>query len=233
MAAYGIGTPLTSLYDQNERQKSREIMASLNSGANVAYVSDAGTPGLSDPGFVLINHAIAEGIAIVPIPGPSAVVTALSVSGLPMNRFLFQGFLPPKTSRRRQLLTELARETATLVFYESPNRLRAALEDMADVMGNRRIVLSRELTKMYEEILRGTVHEILMVLEGRNIKGEVTVIVEGCRDVEEQPDEAIIARLGVLLSSGDMSRRDIIEQIAHELKVSRQRVYRLAIKLDI
>lgn len=234
LAAHHIDTPITSLHDQNERQKSHVIINRLNKGMDVAYVSDAGTPGLSDPGYVLINQAIVEQIRIVPIPGPSAVVTALSVSGLPMNRFLFHGFLPPKTGRRRHLLAELAHETGTLVFYESPNRLRPALDDIKDVLGDRQIVVLRELTKMYEEIVRGTVSEALETFRDRDIKGEVTLIVDGFRGAGAiQTDETILKRLEVLLTENGLSRRDIVEKVADEMKVPRQRVYHLAIKLEV
>jgi 16S rRNA (cytidine1402-2'-O)-methyltransferase len=233
LTAHGIKTPMTSLHDQNERQKSPVVIAALSKGKNVAYVSDAGTPGLSDPGYILINRAIAEQIRIVPVPGPSAVVAALSVSGLPMNRFLFQGFLPPKSGRRRQLLAELVRETGTLVFYESPNRLRAALCDLLDVMGDRQVVVLREMTKIFEEITRGTVSEVLKAFGDRDTKGELTLLVDGAREAAVvQTDEAIIKRLESLFVSGGLSRRDIIDKVAGELDVPRQRVYRLAVKLE-
>jgi len=233
LTAHRIKTPMTSLHDQNERQKSPAVIAALNKGKNVAYVSDAGTPGLSDPGYILINRAIAEQIRIVPIPGPSAVVAALSVSGLPMNRFLFQGFLPPRSGRRRQLLMELTRETGTLVFYESPNRLQDTLRDLLDVMGDRQVVILREMTKIYEEITRGAVSEVLKAFGDRGTKGEVTLLVDGARDAAVvQTDEAIIRRLESLLAAGGLSRRDIIERVAAELDAPRQRVYRLAVKLE-
>ena len=233
LAAHRIDKPMTSLHDQNERQKSHAVIASLRKGLNVAYVSDAGTPGLSDPGYVLINQAIAENIQIVPIPGPSAVVAALSVSGLPMNRFMFLGFLPPKAARRRQLLLDLVHETGTVVFYESPNRLRATLADVKDVMGDRQIVVLRELTKIYEEVVRGTVSEVSAAFGERVIKGEVTLLVSGFREDDTiKTDEIILAKLEALFKGGGFSRRDVIDQVAGDLDLPRQRVYRLAIKLD-
>jgi len=233
LAAHGIDTPMTSLHDQNERQKSHTVIASLKKGLSVAYVSDAGTPGLSDPGYVLINQAIAEEIQIVPIPGPAAVVAALSASGLPMSRFLFLGFLPPKAVRRRQLLSELRHEPGTLVFYESPNRLRDALSDVKGVMGDRRIVVVRELTKIYEEVVRGTVSEVSAAFGERVVKGEVTLLVSGFKEDDSLiTDETIIAKLETLFKAGGLSRRDIVDRVAGDLDLSRQRVYRLAIKLD-
>ncbi len=233
LAAHRINTPMTSLHDQNERQKSRTVIASLRKGLNVAYVSDAGTPGLSDPGYILINQAIAEEIRVVPIPGPAAVVAALSVSGLPMSRFLFLGFLPPKAARRRQLLSELIHEPGTLVFYESPNRLQAALADVKEVMGDRQIVVLRELTKIYEEVVRGTVSEVAAAFVEKIIKGEVTLLVSGFKEDDSIiTDETIIAKLETLFKAGGLSRRDVVDRVAGDLDLPRQRVYRLAIKLD-
>jgi 16S rRNA (cytidine1402-2'-O)-methyltransferase len=233
LAAHRINTPMTSLHDQNERQKSHTVIASLRKGLNVAYVSDAGTPGLSDPGYILINQAIAEEIRVVPIPGPAAVVAALSVSGLPMSRFLFLGFLPPKATRRRQLLSELIHEPGTLVFYESPNRLQAALADVKEVMGDRQIVVLRELTKIYEEVVRGTASEVAAAFGEKIIKGEVTLLVSGFKEDDSIiTDETIIAKLETLFKARGLSRRDVVDRVAGDLDLPRQRVYRLAIKLD-
>jgi len=152
---YQIPTPLTSLYDQNEMKKSGLILAKLQKGEDVAYVSDAGTPGISDPGYILVKEAIARGIRVAPVPGSSALVAALSVSGLPMDSFVFLGFLPAKSVRRRRLLASLKQEERTLVFYESPRRLLSCLYDIEELLGEREVVVSREMTKFYEEFLRG------------------------------------------------------------------------------
>ena len=152
---YGISTPLTSLYDQNEAKKSGLLIARLLEGEDVAYVSDAGTPGISDPGYILVREAVSLGIRVAPVPGASALIAALSVSGLPMDSFIFLGFLPSKSMRRRQLLTSLREEERTLIFYESPHRLLASLNDIAALLGDREVVVSREMTKIYEEFLRG------------------------------------------------------------------------------
>jgi len=151
----------------------------LKQGDRVALVSDAGTPGISDPGFRLIQLSIENQIPVVPIPGPSAVITALSVSGLPTDAFLFKGFLPHKSSKRRGLLEQLEAVRETLIFYESPHRLNETLKDISDILGNREIVLARELTKMYEEVLRGRVSEIQSQITGRKMKGEITLIISG------------------------------------------------------
>ena len=152
---YQICTPLTSLYDQNEAKKSDLLLARLQKGEDIAYVSDAGTPGISDPGYILVRKAISRSIRVVPVPGASALIAALSVSGLPMDSFIFLGFLPAKQARRRQLLASLQQEERTLVFYESPRRLLSSLQDIDALLGERAVVVSREMTKMYEEFLRG------------------------------------------------------------------------------
>jgi len=168
---YGIDTPLTSLHDRNELKKSVHLIARLNEGIDIAYVSNAGTPGISDPGYIFVKHAIAESIKVVPVPGPVAAVAALNVSGLPMDSFVFFAFLPSRHGKRRQLLESIKEESKTMVFYESPNRLVAALQDINEILGNRQIAVSRELTKIYEETLRGTVNEVSKSLRGEKDKG--------------------------------------------------------------
>jgi 16S rRNA (cytidine1402-2'-O)-methyltransferase len=176
---FGIQAPLTSYFEGNELKKREFILAKLKEGKNVALVSDAGTPGISDPGFRLIQLAIENQISIVPIPGPSAVITALSVSGLPTDAFLFQGFLPHKSKKRRDLLKELEEVRETLIFYESPHRFSETLKDILEILGDREIVLTRELTKVYEEIMRGKVSQIQNMIGERKLKGEITLVVEG------------------------------------------------------
>ena len=176
---FGIEKPLTSYFEGNELKKKEVILSRLKHGDRVALVSDAGTPGISDPGFRLIRAAIEDEIPVIPIPGPSAVITALSVSGLPTDAFLFKGFLPHKSKKRRDLLKELEDARETLIFYESPHRISESLRDILEVLGDREIVLTRELTKAYEEVLRGKVSEILNQIEGRQLKGEITLVVSG------------------------------------------------------
>jgi 16S rRNA (cytidine1402-2'-O)-methyltransferase len=176
---FGIQTPLTSYFQGNELKKKEFILFQLRQGHRVALVSDAGTPGISDPGFRLIQTAIANQIPIVPIPGPSAVITALSVSGLPTDAFLFRGFLPHKSKKKRDLLNELKEVRETLVFYESPHRILETLEDILEILGDREMVLTRELTKIYEEILRGKVSEIQTQIRERQLKGEITLVISG------------------------------------------------------
>jgi 16S rRNA (cytidine1402-2'-O)-methyltransferase len=176
---FGIQTPLTSYFQGNELKKKEFILTQLRQGRLVALVSDAGTPGISDPGFRLIQTVIANEIPIVPIPGPSAVIAGLSVSGLPTDAFLFKGFLPHKSKKKRDLLNELKEVRETLIFYESPHRILETLKDIFDILGDRGMVLTRELTKVYEEILRGKVSEIQTRIGGRQLKGEITLIVSG------------------------------------------------------
>jgi 16S rRNA (cytidine1402-2'-O)-methyltransferase len=176
---FGIQAPLTSYFEGNELKKRDFILAKLKEGKKVALVSDAGTPGISDPGFRLIQLAIESQLPLVPIPGSSAMITALSVSGLPTDAFLFKGFLPHKSKKRRDLLKELEQVRETLIFYESPHRISETLKDILEVLGDREIVLTRELTKAYEEIIRGKVSEILNQVGDRRLKGEITLVISG------------------------------------------------------
>jgi len=176
---YGLKKPLLSYFHPREGQRIPEIIRLLQEGKDVALVSDAGTPGISDPGFPLIREALKEGVAVVPVPGPAAVTTALSAAGLPTHRFLFLGFPPPKSTGLRKLLAARIDEEATLVFYLPTRRIPEFLEAVREVLGDRRVVVARELTKVYEEFLRGTVTELAAAIGSRALKGEATVLVEG------------------------------------------------------
>jgi len=227
---YQIPTPLTSLYDQNEMKKSGLILAKLQKGEDVAYVSDAGTPGISDPGYILVKEAIARGIRVAPVPGSSALVAALSVSGLPMDSFVFLGFLPAKSVRRRRLLASLKQEERTLVFYESPRRLLSCLYDIEELLGEREVVVSREMTKFYEEFLRGPAGRLVTGLRDVQIRGEVTLVVAGCsgKAPEYSDAELLSCHEQVRQVEGEgLSLRDMADRIARETGVSRRRIYRL------
>lgn len=175
---YKIDAALSSYNSYNKNKKGKEFIGALNKGKDVALVSDAGTPGISDPLFNLVQSAIEEGITIYPVPGPSAVLAALTVSGLPIDRFIFEGFLPRK-KRRRSRLEDLARSQRTVVIYESPNRVEKTLAELLEVFGNRPAVIARELTKIYEEAIRGNLEDLISTTKGRKWKGEVTLVIAG------------------------------------------------------
>ncbi len=168
-----------SFFQGNEERRTKEIIEMLLEGKKVALVSESGTPTISDPGYKLVKEAIEQGLHVVPIPGPSALIAALSASGLPTDSFCFFGFLPPKGSKRRKRLEQLARCRPTVILYESPRRLEATLEDLLKWCGNRRIVLAREITKFHEEFLRGTIEEVLEEIRRLPRQGEITLIMEG------------------------------------------------------
>ncbi len=178
---YSIKKKLISYYHPKESQKTPQIISLLKQGKDVALVSDSGTPGISDPGYPLIREAITQGIKIIPIPGPAAITAALSVAGLPTHRFLFLGFLPPKKEATKKLLVSLKNEKATLVFYLPTRKLLSFLDLTRETIGNRQIVIAREMTKIYEEFIRGTTEELLKKLEEKKLKGEATVLISGLR----------------------------------------------------
>jgi len=189
---FGIETSLSSYFEGNELRKRDLILSRLKQGDRVALVSDAGTPGISDPGFRLIQLAIENQIPVVPVPGPSAVITALSVSGLPTDAFLFKGFLPHKSTKRRGMLEQLEKARETIIFYESPHRILDTLKDISDILGDREIVLARELTKIYEEVLRGRVSDIQGQIIGRKMKGEITLVISGKTRKSAKREESIV-----------------------------------------
>lgn len=230
---YEITTPVISSHEHNEAERSLQLIEELKNGARIAVVSDAGTPGISDPGMVLAKAAIAEGIPVYPIPGASAVLTALAASGLGTDPFTFMGFLPPKAGARRTALEDLARATAvptTLVLYEAPHRIVETLADVEAAWGPEcRIVLARELTKLHEEFLRGTVHAIREQLAAReSIRGEMVLLIDA------QPVAAgtalrstgIQERLAELAKSEGQSEKDALKRIARERGVSKSDVWR-------
>jgi 16S rRNA (cytidine1402-2'-O)-methyltransferase len=176
---YDLKKSLTSYHDFNKERKAPLLIERLKANQSVAVCSDAGTPGISDPAYYLVRLAIREKIKVVPIPGASAFLSALVVSGLPTDRFVFEGFLPAKPGKRRKRLEELREEKRTLIFYESPHRFARMMDDLSEILGQRRVVVARELTKKFEEVLRGTPETITRSLGTRKIKGELVVLVEG------------------------------------------------------
>lgn len=230
--AYGIRKPLTSLFDNNESAKSAFLVGKLIDGSDIAYVSDAGTPGISDPGYILINEALKSSLSVVPVPGASAVIAALSVSGLPMDSFIFHGFLPQKKDKRRSVLSTLKEEQRTIVLYESAKRLLPALRDILDLMGDRSIAVARELTKMHEEVIRGTVKDAIAAFADRNVKGEITLIVEGKgKSKEKRSADDIISLVSALKKTGDLSDKEIVRKLSDELGVPKRDIYQSILSL--
>jgi len=178
---YDIHTPLTSYVEGSSATKCNKLIAQMKTGETIALVSDAGTPLISDPGYPLLRGCIDAGIPIVPIPGASAVSTAASVSGLPLHTFAFEGFLSPKSGKRKRQLSGRIDDERTLIFFESPHRIRRFLEDVLEVMGNRQVVITRELTKRFEEIFRGNVNEALQKFRETEPRGEFTIVIAGSR----------------------------------------------------
>lgn len=225
LRAHGVTTSVTSYFEHNERWKGEKILDALRAGRDVALVSDAGTPGVSDPGYRLVRDARAAGIPVIPVPGPSAAVAALSVSGLPIDRFLFVGFLPARAAARRRALEELAGVRETMVFYESPVRVVAAMADMAEVLGDRDAFLCREATKLHEEYIRAPLSELRAALAGRSsVKGEFVLVVSGASDVgrSSEPVEVLFSRL----TAEGKTRRAAVKEAARILGLPAREVYR-------
>ncbi len=222
LTTYDIKTPITSYHEHNKWTKMDYILSCLEDG-DVALVSDAGMPGMSDPGHELVMAASQRGIPIIPIPGPSIVVTALAVSGLPAERFIYPGFLPHRASARRRLLESIADEPATIVVLESPHRLLAALNDILLILGDRKIVVCRELTKIHEEISRGTVSQA--IAHFTEPRGEFTLVIEGKREKDKpQLTEAIEKQLHQMRLSG-VTAKEAITKLAEETGLSRKELY--------
>jgi 16S rRNA (cytidine1402-2'-O)-methyltransferase len=230
---YGIQTKLTSYNQHNRKAKGPKIIGRLQSGEDIAVVTDAGTPGISDPGVYLISLAAKEEITVTPIPGPSAVIAALSVSGLPTDRFIFLGFLSNKPARRRKDLRQLISEPRTLVFFEAPHRVKAMLIDVRDILGDREMVMAREVTKVFEEVKRGPVSDILKRLSPEEPRGEFTIIVKGSR--EEQPAQDLgrnlQRKIRKLLAEKRGSLKDIAQLVSREEGVAYRQVYRECLAL--
>lgn len=223
LAHYGIDKPLISYHDHNERERGEELLAALRAGERIALISDAGTPLISDPGYRLAAAAAAEGIDVIPLPGPSAILAALCASGLPTDAFVFGGFLPPKQGQRRKALESWAETPATLVFYEAPHRILDALDDVDAVLGGRPVVLARELTKMHEQFLRGTAVEVREQLKPANTRGEMVLLI-GRGDAAVRDDRPIPEAVAEAIRGG-MERMDAIKHIARQRGLSKREVY--------
>ncbi|MDR7434224.1 MAG: 16S rRNA (cytidine(1402)-2'-O)-methyltransferase [Armatimonadota bacterium] len=228
LARYNLSKPLVSYHEHNERERAGELLSRLRSGESIALLTDAGMPAISDPGSVLIQAAIAEGIPVIPIPGPSAVTTALVVSGLPTDRYTFAGFLPRKRSERRAVLQSLQGLPGSLVFFEAPHRLIQTLRDLLEVLGDRRIAVARELTKVHEEVLRGRISEVLARLEQGPVRGEVTLVVEGSTGQREPNRWAAQEHLAQLLLAG-VPPKEAVRQVARAYGLPRREVFAWAV----
>ena len=218
--------------ETNERRKAGELVARIVKGETVALVSDAGMPGLSDPGYRLVRACIDNGVEVGVVPGPTASVSALAVSGLPSARFVFEGFLPRRPGDRRRRIADLAPEERTIVLFESPHRILASLEDLLAGLGDRPAALVRELTKMYEEAQRGTLSELLERAQAEGPRGEIVIVVEGKRGpVEEVTDEELARRATELMESG-VERKQAMSEVARDTGVPKRRVFDALVRKD-
>ncbi len=228
LSHYGIRTPLTSYHEHNEKTKARQLMSRLERGEQIALVSDAGTPAISDPGYRLAVEAIRGGIPVIPIPGASALTAVLSAGGLPTDRFVFDGFLPAKKQERRARLRALSSETRTLVIYEAPHRLTETLNDLVEILGDRETVLAREVSKVHEEFLRGRLTEVAKQIAGREIKGELTLLIGGSRGQSEVSQEQIEKEIRKLKNDG-LRVKEIAEILGEKYGYPKKEIYRLAL----
>ncbi len=229
---FQVGTPQISYHLHNQVSRTPELIDRLRQGQAIALVSDAGMPGISDPGYELVRACVEAQLAVVPIPGPSAAIAALSAAGLPSDRFVFEGFLPAKSPARRALLETLRSETRTLIFYEAPHRLRQVLPDLT-VLGDRQIVLARELTKLHEQIWRGSIQAAIDYYCDREPQGEFTILIAGAAPAERVLSEAaLIAELQDLLKQG-LSRSEASRQLAQQTALPRRQIYQLALSLVV
>ncbi len=227
---FNISRPLTSYYDHNQQFKGERILETLRLGKSVALISDAGTPCVSDPGYHLVRDAVAEGIPVIPIPGSCAAIAALSASGLPSDSFTFAGFPPSRQGKRRTFLAGTAGLPGTLILYEAPHRLEETLRDMLKVLGNRQIVVARELTKIYEECIRGTVAEVMAAVPQGKVRGEVVILVAPGESVAEEP-EALDQLLRRLLNDQGLSVKDAARTAAGITGVPRNEAYAEALRI--
>ena len=227
---YGISTRTVSYHEHNEMTRAPELVLDLERGARVALVTDAGMPGISDPGFRLISLAIRHHVPVVPIPGASAFLAALVASGLPADSFRFSGFFPAKRGHRRQVLDSIKDSPRTQVFYEAPHRVKEAIEDVVEVLGeNRHIVIAREVTKIHEEFLRGRASEVLQILNARpEIKGEITLLIDKAEETSQKAPERVTVRERIqrIMSEERTDEKAALKKVAKEMGISKSEAYR-------
>lgn len=239
LAHFNISKPTVSYHEHNERERADNLIARLEEGLSIALVSDAGMPLISDPGFQLASQAIARGIPVIPVPGASALVTALAASGLSVNEFTFAGFLPPKKAARRARLAELASNHGTLIFYEAPHRIKETLSDAIETLGDRRAVIAREMTKLHEEFLRGRLSEIITATEQRTVKGEIVLLIGPKADDNQRRPvidstgaigktelHSILAEVERLTSEEGLDTKGALKRIARAQGISKSEAYR-------
>ena len=231
LAHYQIKNRLISFHEHNEKKRTPGMIGKLREGISIALVSNAGTPSVSDPGYRLVKAAIANKITVSPIPGVSAATAAMSVAGLPTDSFVFVGFAPKKKGKRLKFLAELSAEPRPLIFYESPKRILALLEEIIAGMGDRNANLAREMTKLHEEFLRGSLSKILKTLEARPVvKGECTLVVDGCEALEEIDPEIIKAEIKAALKKDQSGSSEIARSIARKYGLPKNAIYDLLLK---
>ena len=232
LAHHNIKARLISYHEHNEQRRTPQLLARLRDGQTLALVSDAGTPTLSDPGFILVREAAAAGIQIRPVPGASAAVAALSVSGLPTDAFVFLGFPPRKPNRLKQHLASLNRDPRTLIWYESPRRLKGFLTVLLQILGDRPAVIGREMTKRYEEFLRGTISQLTNRLEARDdLKGEITLLVAGCSRSSEASREILLNVIRQELAANAMPASALARELAARFNLPRGQIYDLIMEI--
>jgi 16S rRNA (cytidine1402-2'-O)-methyltransferase len=225
----GIRTPLVSMFEGNEDERAAQIVERLEGGDDVAVVTDGGMPSISDPGFRVVRLAIDRGIEVRVVPGPSAAIAALVLSGLPTDRFAFEGFLPRRKGDRARRLESIRHDPRTLVFFESPRRVHALLDEIVAVFGDRRLAVCRELTKLHEDVQRGVASEVIVALGDRELKGEVVVVVEGDRDGEKPDEAALLDEVRRLVGEG-MRTRDAARAVASRHGASANDLYRASLE---
>jgi len=226
---YDIKTQLTSYYEHNKQIKTPPLLDRLLNGDSIALVSEAGIPGISDPGYELVNAAIEKGVEVIPIPGPSAVTTALMVSGLPTNEFIYLGFLPRRKADRKKLLKSTANERRTIVAFEAPHRIQSSLTDIKEILDNRRIAICRELTKMHEEVFRGSISQAIEHFE--NPRGEFTLVIEGETEEEQTIDVSSIKKELKQLKMRGLKAKEATVKISKEYGINRKEVYDIWLSL--
>lgn len=244
LSRYNIHTSLTSYFEHNKITKADFLIKGLKEGKNIALVSDAGMPGISDPGYFIIREALKENIPIIPIPGPTALIASLVISGLPTDSFIFEGFLSAKMKARCDKLKELKSEKRTLIFYEAPHRLLAALKDILEILGDREVSLTREVTKKFEETFRGRISEAIERFTPPRLvgtgsikpKGEFTIVLRGVEEkeilAEKWQDLPILDHLKLIMKEENLSKKETIKRVARLRGIPKKEVYQVSLKID-